>query len=74
MIGTFEKALLLKDCKECAAQIIFFHQRIKEGDWSVGFMKGGDRKFQIQILPWSADSIMAKGIFKFISLPLFPQL
>ena len=74
MIGTLEKALLLKDCKECDGQIIFFHQRIKVGNWSVGFMKGGDRKSQIRILPWSADSIMAKGILKFISLPLFPHL
>ena len=50
MIGTFEKVLLLKQYEAWDGQITFFHHSIQVGGWSVGFMKGRDRKFQILIL------------------------
>jgi len=40
---------------------VSFRQDIKE-ETDVQFMKGGDRKFQAPVVPWDADSIVAKGI------------
>lgn len=72
MTGTSEKALLLKECEERDGQIAFLHQGIGVGGRSAALMEDGDGKCQIRILPGNAGPTMAKGIFHFISVSLFP--